>query len=80
MSHTMRTDCPKCKSGNCNATYEKLGELIRVSVATMRVFCNSCTYTKVGLLVNRKELVVETKEPEDEDTEVEYRYLGRERG
>ncbi len=80
MSHTMNVECPKCKSGDCNATFEDHGELIRVSITTVRVYCNFCTYTKVGLLVNRKELVVETKEPESDDTEIVYTYLGQERG
>lgn len=79
-SHTMKAECPKCKSDNCNATYEDLGELIRVSITKVTVHCNSCTYTKVGLLINRKELVTETKEPEFDETEIEYTYLGWDRG
>lgn len=77
MAHTIKVECPRCKSDDCNATYEELGELIRLSVAKATVFCNSCTYTKVGLLVNRKELVVETQEAESDETEIEYMYLGR---
>ncbi len=80
MSHTMKVECPKCKSGDCFTTVERPSELICASVVTVRVFCNSCTYTKVSLLVNRKELVVETKEPESDDTEIVYTYLGQERG
>lgn len=80
MSRTIKVECPKCKSDDCNATYEELGELIRLSIAKATVFCNHCTYTKVGLLVNRKELVVETQEAGSDDTEIDYIYLGRERG
>lgn len=77
MATTIKVECPRCKSDDCNATYEELGELIRLPIAKATVFCNHCTYTKVGLLVNRKELVRETKEPKDEDTEIEYMYLGK---
>ena len=80
MSHTIRVECPKCKSGDCNATYEELGELIHLNIAKATVFCNHCTYTKVGLLVNHKELVVELQEAGSDDTEIEYRYLGKDRG
>ena len=80
MTHTIKVECPKCKSDDCNATLEELGELIRLPIAKATVFCNHCTYTKVGLLVNRNELVVESRESGSDDTEIEYRYLGKDRG
>lgn len=77
MSHTIKVECPRCKSDDCNSTYDELGNLIRLSITKITVFCNHCTYTKVGLLANRKEIVRETKEPDGEDTEIDYIYLGR---
>lgn len=77
MAHTMKVECPRCMSGDCNATYEELGVLIRLPLQKATVFCRGCGYMKVGLLANRKELVVETREPGGDDTEIEYVYLGR---
>ncbi len=79
-SHTARTQCPKCSSDDCNSTIADIGALIVLDIRTRSIYCNACGYTKVSLLISNKVLVTETKLPGDEDTEIEYYYLGRERG
>ncbi len=76
MSYTTKTQCPKCKSDDCNLTRGESLTLISASVATLTTYCNHCTYLKVSLLVNSKVLVIETAETGDSDTELEYMYLG----
>ena len=80
VSHTMTTDCPKCGSGNCNLTTEELGSLIVASIRRRVIHCNSCGYSKVSLIVLTSEVCTETRLPGEEDTDLEYKYLGRERG
>ncbi len=77
MAYTIKIECPKCHSGDCNSTLEPIGELIRSHVAKSIIYCNHCTYHRVNLLVNQKVLVIESKEPGSDDTEIEYMYLGR---
>ncbi len=79
-SSTTRIQCPKCKSDNCNNTVADVGALIVMDIRTRTVFCNACGYKVVSLLVGGRVLVTETKLPGDEDTEIEYYYLGRDRG
>ncbi len=79
VSQTSRTTCPKCGSDDCNLTVEELGVLIVASIRRRITFCNRCAYTKVALVVHTGEICVETRLPGEEDTELEYRYLGREK-
>ena len=79
-SHTAKMQCPKCSSEDCNSTITDIGALIVADIRTRNVYCNTCGYTQVSLLIFGKVLVTETKLPGDEDTEIEYYYLGRERG
>ena len=78
--HTYKVRCPKCGSDDCNYTRENLGEAIRASFNTVTTYCNKCTYCLVQLLVNNKEIFRETKEAGTEDTELQYSFLGKERG
>lgn len=80
VSHTTKMSCPKCGSEDCNLTMEELGALIVASVRRRVIHCNSCGYSKVSLIVHTSEVCTETRLPGEEDTELEYKYLGRERG
>lgn len=80
MYHIVKTICPKCSSKDCNLTTEELGTLIVASVRRRVIHCNSCGYTKVSLMVHSGEICTETRLPGEEDTDLEYKYLGRERG
>lgn len=77
-SQTTRIRCPKCGSDDCNYTVEKLGDAIHASLGKTTEFCNHCTYTKVRITINTKEIFTETKLPDSEDTELEYKFFGRE--
>ncbi len=78
--HTVKVRCPKCGSDDCNHTREHLGEAVHASFDTLTTYCNKCTYCVVQLLVNNKEIFKETKEAETEDTELQYMFLGKDRG
>lgn len=80
MTYTTRMTCPRCGSVDCNHTTEDLGKMIVADVRTSTVYCNACTYSKVALIVNNREVVTETRVPEYDDTEIEYKFLGQERG
>lgn len=80
-SYTARMSCPRCDSEDCNITIEKLGSLIVASIRKRTIHCNSCGYSKVSLIVQNKEVCAETRlSGEEEDTDLEYKYLGREKG
>ena len=75
-----RISCPHCGSDDCNLTREELGSLIVAPVRRRVIHCNYCGYVKVALIVITSEVCTETRLPGEEDTELEYKYLGRERG
>lgn len=79
-SHTTRITCPKCGSDDCNYTTEPLGEAIVARIGKRTTFCNKCTYTQVSITIANSEIFRETREAGSEETELEYMYLGRERG
>lgn len=77
-SSTMKVDCPMCGSDDCNYTVEQLGQAIQAKIVKIIEFCNKCTYTKVRIIINSKDVFSETKPADSEDTELIYSYLGRE--
>lgn len=79
MTQTITMDCPECGSGDCSFTLEELGVLIVASIRRRTVHCNSCTYTKVSLIVHTGEICTETRRPGEEDTELEYKFLGKDK-
>ncbi len=79
VSYTTKVVCPKCNSEDCNLTMEELGNLIVALIRIRVVHCNSCGYSKVSLIVINGVICTETRLPGEEDTEIEYMYLGRER-
>jgi len=78
-SHTEGIVCPKCGSVDCNFTTEDLGKAITADVRKRTTYCNLCTYTKVAISIGRSEIFTETKLPGSDETELEYKYLGREK-
>ena len=78
-SYTTGILCPKCNSDDCNFTTEDLGKAIMADVRKHTTFCNSCAYTKVAISIGRSEIFTETKLPGSDETELEYKYLGREK-
>ena len=78
-STTSKVRCPKCGSDDCNYTVESLGELVAATLRRHTTFCNQCTYVKVSLVVNAREICVETRLPGQEDTDLEYHYPGKDK-
>jgi len=79
MTHITTIDCPWCASVTCNFTIEELGVLIVASIRKRTIHCNSCGYTKTSLIIHAGEICTETKLPDEEDTELEYKYLGKDK-
>lgn len=78
-SYTTRVRCPKCKSDDCNYTTETVGKAIVADIRTFTTYCNTCTYSKVVVSIGMTEVFTETQEPGSDETELEYKYLGKER-
>lgn len=80
MSGTTRTTCPKCSRDDCFFTREDIGVLINSSIRKITTVCNACGYMKSVLVVGVTTVVTEVKEPEYEETELQYPFHGREQG
>jgi len=78
-SLTIKIVCPKCDSADCNFTTEDLGNAIVAGIRKHTTFCNTCTYTKVSISIAGSEIFTETRLPGSDETELEYKYLGREK-
>jgi len=78
-SHTTKVFCPKCTSADCNLTIEELGKAIIADVRKRTIYCNTCTYSKASIIIANSEVFTETRLPGSDETELEYKYLGREK-
>ncbi len=78
-SYTSKTFCPKCNSADCNLTTEELGKVIVADVRKRTIYCNTCTYNKVSIIIAGSEIFIEERLPGSDETELTYVYLGREK-